>query len=92
MLTPVILFSLITGVIASFQVFTQAYVMTKGGPGYSSLFYVLYLYQNAFFFFKMGYAAALAWILFVIILICTALLLRTSQQWVYYEESREGGA
>ena len=92
MLTPVILFSLITGVIGSFQVFTQAYVMTKGGPGYSSLFYVLYLYQNAFFFFKMGYAAALAWILFVIILICTALLLRTSQSWVYYEESREGGA
>ena len=91
MLTPVILFSLITGVINSFQVFTQAYVMTKGGPGYSSLFYVLYLYQNAFFYFKMGYAAALAWILFVIILICTLLLLRTSQRWVYYEESAEGG-
>ncbi|MGZ9189577.1 MAG: carbohydrate ABC transporter permease, partial [Nitrospira sp.] len=49
MITPVILFSMITGVIGSFQVFTQAYVMTKGGPGYSSLFYVLYLYQNAFF-------------------------------------------
>ena len=56
MITPVILFSLITGVIGSFQVFTQAYVMTKGGPSYASLFYVLYLYQNAFFYFKMGYA------------------------------------
>lgn len=90
MMTPVILFTLITGMIGSFQVFTQAYVMTKGGPGRASLFYVLYLYQNAFLFFKMGYASALAWILFIVILIFTMLLLRTSRRWVYYE-SMDGG-
>jgi multiple sugar transport system permease protein len=91
MITPVILFTMITSVIGSFQVFTQAYVMTKGGPGYSSLFYGLYLYQNAFFFFKMGYAAALAWILFMIILVCTVLLFKTSDRWVFYEGGTEGG-
>jgi multiple sugar transport system permease protein len=90
MMTPVILFTLITGVIGSFQVFTTAYVMTDGGPGYASLFYVLYLYRNAFFFFHMGYAAAMAWILFVIIFICTMLLLRSSGRWVYYEGMEEG--
>lgn len=85
MLTPTIFFNLILGVINSFQVFTQALVMTGGGPGNSTLFYVLYLYRNAFEFFKMGYASALGWILFVIILLFVLILFKTSDSWVHYE-------
>lgn len=85
MITPVLLLNLIIGVIASFQVFTQAFVMTKGGPNYATLFYVLYLYQQAFQWFNMGYAAALAWVLFLVILVFTFVILRTSSKWVYYE-------
>lgn len=85
MMTPVILFQLIMGIIGSFQVFTQAYVMTAGGPANATLFYVLYLYRNAFEWFKMGYASSLAWVLFLIIMVCSLLTLRTSEKWVYYE-------
>ncbi|WP_078393546.1 carbohydrate ABC transporter permease [Shouchella patagoniensis] len=85
MTSHVIFFNLIMGVIGSFQVFTQAYVMSGGGPNYASLFYVLYLYQNAFEFFNMGYASALAWILFVIILIFTLLQFKLFGKKVYYE-------
>ncbi|MFP7334144.1 sugar ABC transporter permease [Shouchella clausii] len=85
MTSHVIFFNLIMGVIGSFQVFTQAYVMSGGGPNYASLFYVLYLYQNAFEFFNMGYASALAWILFVIILIFTLLQFKFFGKKVYYE-------
>ncbi len=85
MITPVLLLNLIMGIIGSFQVFTQAYIMTQGGPNYATLFYVLYLYQQAFRWFNMGYASALAWLLFLIILVCTYLVLRTSSRWVYYE-------
>jgi multiple sugar transport system permease protein len=85
MITPVLLLNLIMGVISSFQVFTQAYIMTQGGPNYATLFFVLYLYQQAFRWFNMGYASALAWVLFLIILICTYLVLHTSSRWVYYE-------
>jgi multiple sugar transport system permease protein len=84
MLTPTIFFTLIMGVIGSFQVFTQAFVMTAGGPHNATLFYVLYLYQNAFQFLKMGYASALAWILFAFILVATLIQFRFSN-WVYYE-------
>ncbi|HEY3267937.1 MAG TPA: extracellular solute-binding protein [Armatimonadota bacterium] len=84
MLTPTIFFTLIMGVIGSFQVFTQAFVMTAGGPHNATLFYVLYLYQNAFQFLKMGYASALAWILFAFILVATLIQFRFSG-WVYYE-------
>lgn len=84
MLTPTIFFTLIMGVIGSFQVFTQAFVMTQGGPHNATLFYVLYLYQNAFQFLKMGYASALAWLLFAFILIATLIQFRFSG-WVYYE-------
>ncbi len=90
MLTPVIFFNLIMGVIGSFQVFTSSYLMTNGGPGYASLFYVLYLYRCAFQFFKMGYAATLAWILLLIIGCLTLVLFKTSG-WVYYEASTSGG-
>lgn len=91
MITPVVLFNLVMAIITSFQVFTDAYIMTKGGPNYASYFYVLYLYQNAFQFFRMGFASAQAWILFLIILVFTALTLRSSSIWVYYEGGREGG-
>jgi multiple sugar transport system permease protein len=83
--SPVILFNLIIGMINSFQVFTQAYVMTGGGPGNASLFYVLYLYRNAFQYFQMGYASALAWVLFVIIAFFTYLVFRTSRERVFYQ-------
>lgn len=85
LITPVILFTLVMGVIGSFQTFTQAYIMTGGGPANATLFYLLYLYKNAFNWFEMGYASALAWLLFVIILICTVILWSTSARWVYYE-------
>ncbi|NPV81570.1 MAG: sugar ABC transporter permease [Firmicutes bacterium] len=85
LMSPVIFFNLIMGIIGSFQVFTQAYVMTGGGPHYASLFYVLYLYQHAFQYFRMGYASALAWVLFLIILILTLAIFRSSSLWVYYE-------
>jgi multiple sugar transport system permease protein len=85
LISPAILFVMIMGVIGSFQTFTQSYVLTGGGPANSTLFYLLYLYKNAFTWFEMGYASALAWLLFAIILICTLLLLRSSSRWVYYE-------
>jgi multiple sugar transport system permease protein len=88
MLTPVILFNLLTGIIGSFQTFTQAYIMTNGGPANATLFYVLYLYRNGFQYIKMGYASALAWILFLIILALTVIVLRTSRGWVYYGGAR----
>jgi multiple sugar transport system permease protein len=85
LISPVILFSLITGVIATFQTFAVSYIMTGGGPANASLFYLLYLYRNAFSWFEMGYASALAWFLFLIIMICTGIMLRTSDMWVHYE-------
>ncbi|NLV91066.1 MAG: sugar ABC transporter permease [Firmicutes bacterium] len=88
MITPTILFNVIMGLINSFQYFTQAYIMTNGGPADSTLFYSLYLYNNSFRYFKMGYASAQAWILFVIIMFFTLLLLRSSRSWVYYAGER----
>jgi multiple sugar transport system permease protein len=92
MISPSILFVLIMGVIGSFQTFTTAYVMTGGGPANGTLFYLLYLYKNAFNWFEMGYASALAWLLFLILLVLTVLLLRSSARWVYYEVGSEKGA
>lgn len=85
MLSPVIFFNLIMGIIGSFQVFTQAFVMTNGGPNNATLFYVLYLFQKGFQQFEMGYASALAWVLFAIILVLTAFVMRSSKSWVHYE-------
>jgi multiple sugar transport system permease protein len=87
-LSPVILFNVILAIIASFQFFTQAYVITNGGPINSTLFYALYLYQNAFTYIHMGYASGLAWILLVITLALTVLVLRSSARWVYYAGRR----
>jgi len=89
MLSPVIFFNLVLGIIGGFQYFAQAYVMTRGGPLNATLFYALYLYLNAFNFLKMGYAAALAWVLFIVIVAATILQLRLARHWVYYEF--EGG-
>lgn len=84
LLSPALFFSLITGVIGSFQVFTQAFVMTGGGPNDSTRFYMLHLYTNAFDALRMGYASALAWVMFLIILVFTLLQLKLSR-FVYYE-------
>jgi len=85
MMTPVLFFQLVTGIIFALQVFTQAFIMTSGGPNNATLFYLLYLYRNAFEYFRMGYASALAWVLFVFILVLTLILYRSSGYWVYYE-------
>ncbi len=85
MMSPIILFNMVIGVIDSFQIFTPAFVITNGGPANASLFYGLYLYNNAFKFFKMGYASALAWLMFLIILALTGLIFRITGSWVYYE-------
>ncbi len=88
MVSPITLFNLITGMIGMFQYFAQAYVVSGGGnlgsPLGSTLFYSVYLYQNAFLFLKMGYASAMAWILFIIILALTVLLLKVSDRFTYY--------
>lgn len=85
MVSPAILFNTIIAIIVSFQSFTYAYILTQGGPAYGTLFYVYYIYQNAFRWFDMGYASALAWILFLIIVFFTVLLLRLSRSYVHYE-------
>ena len=93
MLTPVIFFSLVIGVIAGFQYFTQAYVASTtgnersdlGAPRNSLLFFAIYLYQQGFNYFRMGYASAMAWILFLITMVCTVLLIKTSKRWVHYQ-------
>ena len=86
MVSPVLFFNVIMGTIGSFQTFTEAYVVTNGGPKNATLLYSLYLYTNAFKYFKMGYASALAWVLFLIILLLTLLLFWSSKKWVHYTD------
>jgi len=87
MISPVILFTLITNLIGALQMFTQAYVISNGlgGPNNASLLYVLYLFLNGFRWFRMGYASALAWVLFAVIITLTLLLMRLLRNVVYYE-------
>ncbi len=91
MLSPLIFYNVVMGIIGSFQIFTQVYVMTgadtasRGGPDNATLFYVLSLYRQAFEFHHMGYASAMAWVLFVIVLVVTLLIFRGSRNIVYYE-------
>lgn len=85
MLSPVILFNVVIAIIASFQVFTQAFIMTRGGPNDATLFYVLYVYEEAFQHHEMGYASALAWILFLVVLALTLAVMRMSRGRVHYE-------
>jgi len=89
LITPVIYFNLVLGVIGGFQVFTSVYVMTEGGPNNATLMYALYLYRNAFVFFKMGRASAMAWVLFAILLAFTYVQFRQSRRWVHYEGGEE---
>ncbi|WP_284638142.1 carbohydrate ABC transporter permease [Paenibacillus silviterrae] len=90
LLTPVILFNLIMQMINAFQQFTAAFVITGGGPVKSTNLYGLMLYENAFRFFKMGYASALSWVLFIIILVFTFVLFGTSNRWTHYEDGGDG--
>lgn len=87
LLTPVIFYNLIMGIINALQVFTLPYTLTygEGGPANSMVFYVMHLYNNAFGYMKMGYASAMAWILFMIILVLTILVFRSSKKWVHYQ-------
>lgn len=87
MISPVILFNLILGVIGSFSVFSVSYIATQGGPNYATWFYMLHLYYNAFSYFQMGYASALAWIFFLIIFVLSFIQIKLSNRWVYYEFS-----
>jgi multiple sugar transport system permease protein len=86
-LSPVTLFQLIMGLIGAFQIFTESFILmgdANGGPDQSMLFYAVYLYQQAFVFLKMGYASALAWVLFVIVIMITIGVFKSSIRWVYY--------
>ena len=92
MISPAMLFNLVVGIIGTFQVFTQAFVMTgtaqpgtEGGPNNATLFVVLYLFKKAFQEFRMGYASALAWVLFFLILAATIVQMRMAKRWVHYE-------
>jgi len=84
MLTPVIFFNLVMGVIGALQYFTQAYIMTSGGPGDSTRFYALYLFDRAWRYSDMGYASAMAWLLFLAVAILTFALFKTQKRWVHY--------
>ncbi len=86
LMSPVTFFNLVMGIIGTFQVFTAGYLVTNGGPQNATLFYVLYLYRNGFLYLDMGYAAALAWVLFFIIMVLTAFIFRGVGSRVYYEQ------
>jgi multiple sugar transport system permease protein len=92
MLSPTILFNLITSIIAAFQQLTLALVLTGGGPLKSTYFYAMYIYENAFKYFKMGYSAANAWFMFLIVLSLSFLVFKSSAAWVYYEGEIKSGA
>ncbi len=89
LLTPTLFFQLITIMIDAFRVFTEAYVITKGGPLNATYFYMLYLYEEAFQNFNMGYASALGWVLTIITATAALILFRTSNRWVFYGDSEE---
>jgi multiple sugar transport system permease protein len=85
MISPALFFVLVLGVVGSFQIFTTVAVMTQGGPGSATLVYVYYLFQNAFSYFKMGYASALGWVLFIIVAALTWVQFVAGRRWVHYE-------
>ncbi|GGG79122.1 carbohydrate ABC transporter permease [Paenibacillus radicis (ex Gao et al. 2016)] len=89
LISPVFLFQLIMGLIESFQVFTQAYTITQGGPNYSTWFYVYNIYVNAFKNFRYGYASAMSWILLIAVMIITYAIMKLSNRYVYYEGGSE---
>ena len=89
LMTPIIFYNMIMAIIATMQTFTQAYIMTGGGPANATLFFSLHLYRTAFRFGEMGYAAAMSWILFLIIAALTMVVFRTSGKWVFYEHKAD---
>ena len=90
LLSPTIFFQLIVGFIFTMQIFTEPMMMTGGGPANASLFTILYLYRQAFQYFNMGYASALAWLFFLVVLLLTLFLFWTARSWVYYESDAAG--
>ncbi len=84
LLTPVIFFNLVMGIIGAFQYFTEAFIMTRGGPEGSTSFYALYLFQRAWNYLDMGYACAMAWVVFVIVMVITGLVFRSQKRWVHF--------
>ncbi len=88
LLSHVTFFNLILGIIGALQVFTEGFVLTGGGPNNSTLLLSIYLYRNAFEFLKMGYASALAWVMFLIVLVLTLVVFKSAPMWVYYQESQ----
>ena len=84
-ITPVIFFNLIMGLVGSFQIFGQVYILTGGGPDNASEMIVPMLFSEAFEFYHFGYASAIAWLLFVVIMAFTLLAFRTAGKWVFYE-------
>jgi multiple sugar transport system permease protein len=91
LISHVTFFNLVLGIIGALQVFTEPYVMTQGGPNNALLLLSIYLYRNAFEFLKMGYASAIAWVLFLIVMVLTLIVFRSAPFWVHYEGQREGG-
>jgi multiple sugar transport system permease protein len=85
MMTPIIFYNILMAIIGAMQTFTQAFIMTGGGPNNATLFYSLYLYREAFRYQRMGYASALSWVLFIVIAILTVIVFRSSRKWVFYE-------
>jgi len=90
LISNVTFFNLVLGIIGALQVFTDAFVITRGGPNHATLFLSVYLYQHAFQYLNMGYAAAIAWFMFLIVMVLTLLVFRSSPLWVYYENERHG--
>ena len=90
MLGPMLLFAIITSIISAFQQLTIALLLTKGGPLGSTYFFAMYIYDNAFKYFDMGYAAAMSWIMFALVLAMSLLVLKSSAAWVHYEGEVKG--
>jgi multiple sugar transport system permease protein len=85
LLSPTIFFNLVIGLIGAFQVFTPVYIMTRGGPGTSSMMLGMYIYRHGFEQFNMGYASLLAWVLFTVVLLLTLIQFAIARRWVHYE-------
>jgi multiple sugar transport system permease protein len=90
LLSNVTFFNLVLGIIGALQVFTDAFVITRGGPNHATLFLSVYLYQHAFLYLNMGYAAAIAWFMFILVMLLTLLVFKSSPLWVFYERERRG--
>lgn len=88
-LSPIILYNLVMQTISGFMAFTQAFVITKGGPNDATNFYALYVYNQAFKYYDMGYASAMSWVMLVVMSIITAVIFKTSKRWVFTEASQE---